>query len=249
MFRIPEDFPVYKKEEQKIAQFKESLGDNSITQGRSLHFVEVDCCRFGNANEIIFTNGLNACTGMTIQTDKMTFAAHFSHEVDIKKIAHEIKRINSEQEILSSSIKICLGPWPKDSNSLISALKVLQELNLLETFIEHLQNHIRDMQTRKILVTDDIEKSERDFKIEKVPSMFWSSVKGELTIQEFLKLDNKDYEFDVYRLADFIDRIKANFEGEKNCMLQRIKHPEFVSTLDAIKINPTAQNQLGNPKR
>lgn len=232
MYEIPKNTPNHPGQARVLKKYEAARGEQ--TNQDNLHWVSVDTFRIGNGNEILFTDGLNACTGLTLRTENLTFAAHFSHDYDPQDINTAIRREITADEIKTAEVKVCLGSWPDESQSLNVALKTLFKLGLLDNFIAKVQEFLRTLQN--VNANERMRASDYNFVMSEIPQILWTNIRGNMQMAEFLNLTTISWEFEIKRIAQFLNKIKENFVGAKNSPLEKIEFEAMVSTEDTISL-------------
>ena len=153
---------------------------------------------------------------------------------DCLTIATAIRREITADEIKTAEVKVCLGSWSDESQSLNPALKTLFKLGLLDNFIAKVQKFLRSVQN--VNTNEKMRASDYHFMMSEIPQILWTNIRGNMQMAEFLNLTTVSWEFEIKRIAQFLNKIKENFVGAKNSPLEKIEFEATVGTEDTINL-------------
>lgn len=193
------------------------------------------------SNIELITNGLSACSALSIIACGKVFLAHIprNHADYVPKMRDEIiKKLGAEDfnAIPDVKLKIDLGSTIDQTNSLQTILELLFELKLLDRVIKQLQDYIKN----NLSV------------LSKLTQIY------DANLQEFLAIKSIKRKSGIKEVNDFIERVKKYFIDNKDCVLSKGKElsyaeattseniNDFISTDNAVALpihNPTLNQQ------
>lgn len=184
----------------RVNLYLESNSDSSLDK---IGYIPVQRYAISQNEDELITDGLNACTSLSFEAQGKVFLAHFTMNVEsrIPAVLASIKREFDIPTLQDSKIKlkVLLGAWEGQTDSLDTILLLLHQLKLLDRFVNQVQQHVR-ANIDEISENTSIKRNE---------------------LYQFLAIENVKNKTHVKRIAEFINRIKSEFINLPDVVLEK----------------------------
>ncbi|OGT66128.1 MAG: hypothetical protein A3J38_03810 [Gammaproteobacteria bacterium RIFCSPHIGHO2_12_FULL_45_9] len=184
----------------RVNLYLQSNTDSSLDE---IGYVPVQGYAISSNGDELITDGLNACTALAFEAQGKVFLAHFTMNMEsrIPVVLQSIKREFDAAALQNSDIKlkVLLGAWKGQTDSLDSILLLLNQLKLLERFVKQVQQHIRK-HINEIADNTSMKRNE---------------------LYQFLAIERVKNKNDVKRIAEFINTIKNEFTDLPDVVLEK----------------------------
>jgi hypothetical protein len=176
---------------------------NSDSSLEEIGYVPIQQYAISSNKDELITDGLNACTSLGFEAQGKVFLAHFTMNVEsrISAVLQSIKREFDIPTLQNSNIrlKVLLGAWEGQTDSLDTILLLLHQLKLLERFVKQVQQHVR-AHIDEIAENTSIKRNE---------------------FYQFLAIENVKNKIDIKHIAEFINKIKGGFTNSPDVVLEK----------------------------
>ncbi len=199
----------------------------------AIGYVQVQAYTICDDKKELITDGLNACAALGIATQDKVFLAHVPRDMPgVSAMYESIKREFAVDSFVNNNIKlkIWLGSWEGESNSLDMILELLYKLKLLDRFVQQLQQHIKEHIKEP--------KKQEDSYINRFFLLFNKS----LNMSQFLAMKSVKNKSDINKIARFIDSIKNEFKNLPDFILEKTEFEQFCSTNKLIDLPKKAED-------